>query len=468
MANEVCMRSPFDLIQSCERFQKRGHGFAEEGTSKKKLATSPSPSSMAGGQASLSSSDLMLSCEGFQKHGYEFPTTHVSHRLLYTTGAESCLSDNGNATAAKDSLSNNLDLKNDDSLGNIPCYDDFLPLEDDSGDTLTHDDAIGIIQRVSPMEYIKRLLLKRSALSISSAELGVNTKLSMIPESSRDFRHSGDLCWHEYYHMSEVSQTVLPPKRYTQCEPLTAVRCFHEPQAMLQVFSIKLKAYLQAIGSSVDVYGFVAVRDGEDYHRNYLFNRPRTDPVTINTTSDYLPLMSPIRGMSMTFECLIEVDIRIKGDIEDVTLVDGCSDLIESHCLYDTEIECTMDDTNGAAMFDFIIFRRALEATIELNFTKVPTGGMEVKMCGYTAISKSLYDFMGEQRECDRFVTSAGKHPQYFIAAVPFEDTLFVDFMEGKLSIPFKAAVHGSQEREYHLSNGAVVSVTVSWSSTYY
>ena len=169
----------------------------------------------------------------------------------------------------------------------------------------------------------------------------------------------------------------------------------------------------------------------------------------------------------MTFECLIEVDIRIKGDIEDVTLVDGCSDLIGGHCLYDAEIECTMDDTNGAAMFDFIIFRSALETTIELNFTKVPTGGMEVKMCGYTAISKSLYYFIGEQCESGRFVTSAGKYPQYFVAAVPSEDTLFVDFMEGKLSIPFKAAVHGSQEKEYHFSNGAVVSVTVSWSSTY-
>ncbi|KAE8802071.1 Protein STRUBBELIG-RECEPTOR FAMILY 8 [Hordeum vulgare] len=145
----VCMRSTSDLIQSCERFQKRGHGFAEEGTSKKKLATSPSSSSMAGRQASLSSSDLMLSCEGFQKHGYEFPTTHVSHRLLYTTGAESCPSDNGNATAAKDSLSNNVNLKNDDSLGNVLGYDDFLPLEDDSVDTLTHDDGIGIVQRVS-------------------------------------------------------------------------------------------------------------------------------------------------------------------------------------------------------------------------------------------------------------------------------------------------------------------------------
>jgi hypothetical protein len=55
-------------------------------------------------------------------------------------------------------------------------------------------------------------------------------------------------------------------------------------------------------------------------------------------TRDYLPLLSPVRGMSMAYECLIEVDIRIKGDKEDVTLVDGCSDLIEGRCIYDTEL----------------------------------------------------------------------------------------------------------------------------------
>jgi hypothetical protein len=127
-----------------------------------------------------------------------------------------------------------------------------------------------------------------------------------------------------------------------------------------------------------------------------------------------------------------------------------------------------MDDTNGAAVFDFAIFRSAFEATIELNFTEVPAGGMQVKMCGYTALSKNLYCFMGEQCDCDQFVKSAGKHPPYFVAAVPFEDTLFLDFMEGKLSVPFKAAVHGSQEKEYRFHNGAVVLVTVSWSMPYY
>jgi hypothetical protein len=70
--------------------------------------------------------------------------------------------------------------------------------------------GIGIVQRVGPVEYIKRLLLKRSALNISSAELlGVNTKLSMLPESSRDLRHTGDLYWHGYYHMDDVSQSKL-------------------------------------------------------------------------------------------------------------------------------------------------------------------------------------------------------------------------------------------------------------------
>jgi hypothetical protein len=69
--------------------------------------------------------------------------------------------------------------------------------------------GIGIVQRVGPVEYIKRLLLKRSALCISSAELGVDTKLSMLPESSRDLRHTGDLYWHGYYYMDDVSQSKL-------------------------------------------------------------------------------------------------------------------------------------------------------------------------------------------------------------------------------------------------------------------
>jgi hypothetical protein len=165
----------------------------------------------------------------------------------------------------------------------------------------------------------------------------------------------------------------------------------------------------------------------------------------------------------------MEIDLRVKGPTENVTLVDGCFDLVEGRCLYDTELEGTLDGTNGTLIFDISVFRRAVEATIELAFVKVPAGGFEFKMCGYTAVSKSLYSFVGEQCDCDGFITSAGKHPQRFIAAVPFSDTLFVDFMEGKLSVPFKAtSVHGSEEKEYHFCNGAAASVKVSWSTSYY
>jgi hypothetical protein len=129
-----------------------------------------------------------------------------------------------------------------------------------------------------------------------------------------------------------------------------------------------------------------------------------------------------------------------------------------------------MDDTNGSAIFDFTIFQRAFKAIIGLNF-KVPAGGMEVKMCRYTAFSKNLYYFMDALCERDRFVTSAGKHPQYFVAAVSFENTLLVDFMEGKLSVPFKAEVHGSQVKGSRFLNGVVLCelyVMVSWSRTCY
>lgn len=201
-------------------------------------------------------------------------------------------------------------------------------------------------------------------------------------------------------------------------------------------------------------------------HKNK--NNNADSPVEFQT-SDYLTLVSPSRGISMTVDCLMEIDLRAKGPIKDVTLVDGCCDFVEGRCVYDTELECTLDGTNGTLIFDLIVFRRALEATLELCFTKVPAGGFELKMCGYTAVSESLYLFAGEQCDCDGLVALAGKYPQRFVAAVPFDDTLFIDFMEGRPPVPFKAtSVHGCREKEYRFCNGAVVSVKVSSSTSFY
>lgn len=413
----------------------------------------------------------MLSCEGFQRHEDRFRTIFIAPRLLYSSAADSRQGDDGTTGAAEDSITN-VSVLSKKNLQNMLDCEDFLPIEDGPVDERTlGDDGLGIVERVGPREYIKRLLLMRSALDVYSTELDINTVIHMLPESSRDCRYTGDLYWHGYYQMNTVSPTVLPPMRYTHCDSPTEQRCFHKPHAMLQIFCIKLKSYLEDAGSPLEVYGFIAVRDAEDYRRNYLFNRSRDNPAIVNQTSDYLSLVSPARGISMSINCLLEIDLRVKApsQTEDVTLVDGCSDLVEGRCLYDTEMEGTMNGTNATLIFDIIVFRRALEATIELAFVKVPAGGLEFKMCGYTAVSKSLYSFVGEQCDCDGSIASAGKHLQRFIAAVPFGDTLFVDFMEGRLSVPFKATtVHGSQEKQYHFCNGAVAIVKVSWSASFY
>ncbi|XP_044954038.1 uncharacterized protein LOC123404184 isoform X1 [Hordeum vulgare subsp. vulgare] len=412
---------------------------------------------------------LMLSCEGFQKHEDRIRATHIGHRLLYSPAADNGYSDDVSAAAAAadDNIIDGCVLSKK-NLQNMPDNEDFLSIGGNPVDELKLDDGLGIVERVSPIEYIKRLLLMRSALGDSSIELGINTVMHILPQSSRDCRHTGGLYWHGYYQMNKLCPTVLPPMRYSHCASSNELRCFHKPRAMLQVFCIKLKSYLEDVGGPIEVYGFIAIRDAEDYQRNYVFSRSRDNPIIVNKTSDYLALLSPSRGISMTVDCLMEIDVRAKGPTEDVTLVDGCCDFVESRCVYDTELECTLDGTNGTLIFDLIVFRRALEATIELCFTKVPAGGFELKMCGYTAVSESLYLFAGEQCDCDGFIASPGKHPQRFIAAVPFDDTLFIDFMEGRPPVPFKATVHGCREKEYRFCNGAVVSVKVSWSTSFY
>ncbi|KQJ81477.1 hypothetical protein BRADI_5g00990v3 [Brachypodium distachyon] len=259
--------------------------------------------------------------------------------------------------------------------------------------------VLRFVQSVGSMEPEKRARLMRSSLGVPPKPWPIDY---LLPESSRDRRHVGDLYWHEYYQMNKLSED---------------------------------------------------------------------NPLTINSASDYLQLLSPKRGMSMQFDCLIEVDIKIKalsGDTDDKTLIDGCVDLVEGRATFDMFIRSTIEGENGAVVFYLIILRDSVEATIEMNFLEVPGDGFDIKMCGYTASWKNLYPFIDEQCDCDSSVASVGKFPRYFVAAVEMDDTLFIDFMDGNMPISFKAAIHGSEEKEYCFCNGAVVSVKVSWSAARY
>jgi len=79
----------------------------------------------------------------------------------------------------------------------------------------------------------------------------------------------------------------LPAMRYTQCnDPSAGQQCFHRPTPILQIFNVKVQTCLADVTGRVEVYGIVAVRDDEDYCRNYLFNRSRENPLDISLVSN--------------------------------------------------------------------------------------------------------------------------------------------------------------------------------------
>uniref|UniRef100_K4AM79 Uncharacterized protein n=1 Tax=Setaria italica TaxID=4555 RepID=K4AM79_SETIT len=85
-----------------------------------------------------------------------------------------------------------------------------------------------------------------------------------------------------------------------------------EPTPILKIFNMKVQTCLLDVTSLVEVHGIVAIQN----------------PLDVSLTDGYLCLLSPRRGMSMEFNCLSEVDIRMKAtgddDTDDQTLADGC------------------------------------------------------------------------------------------------------------------------------------------------
>ena len=109
---------------------------------------------------------------------------------------------------------------------------------------------------------------------------------------------------------------------------------------------------------------------------------------------DSLPLMSPTRGMSMAEACLIETDIRIKVQGEDatrdLTMADGCRCLQDNLCSsFDYHSKIRIDGELGAVLTHSMLIQDAVEATIQLDFRRLPTtatggGDFRVRMTGYT------------------------------------------------------------------------------------
>uniref|UniRef100_A0A0E0R9S6 DUF6598 domain-containing protein n=1 Tax=Oryza rufipogon TaxID=4529 RepID=A0A0E0R9S6_ORYRU len=63
----------------------------------------------------------------------------------------------------------------------------------------------------------------------------------------------------------------------------------------------------------INVFGFVAVRDGLDRKRNYIFNRPRGDAQTLTTEDPSFILTGPIRAINCSQRIEFEIDLKVRG-----------------------------------------------------------------------------------------------------------------------------------------------------------
>ncbi|KQK12259.1 uncharacterized protein LOC100845732 [Brachypodium distachyon] len=255
----------------------------------------------------------------------------------------------------------------------------------------------------------------------------------------------------------------LEPKMFsepTDCQP-DRERCIvHSPSRMMQIYSLKL-SQIPIDNKSVELYGYIAVRDYHDSLLNYIVNRSRDDPIIVHQGS-LIPMTGPKRGISMSSTVLLEFDMRIKkGEPEenDLQLIDGASEICEVTApmhVYTTRIEgdCGAVDITSALVYE------AVEATIEVVVPEV--------LSGFSLSLSSLVLIYGSRKEIQLFhgtiCESCALRRSVIAVGLKFKIRRKGSKNGLERYCSFKAANHGCARRQIMLDI-ASISAKVTWST---
>ncbi|WVZ73435.1 hypothetical protein U9M48_021741 [Paspalum notatum var. saurae] len=120
---------------------------------------------------------------------------------------------------------------------------------------------------------------------------GVVPLLYRLPKSRhRDgsLYRAADRGWKKEYRIADRSETRLEAMKLSNspyCRLHADGTCYwHPPGTMMQIFSLKL-AKIHVGGGSVELYGYIAMRDRLDPLLNHVINFSRDDPVVVNQGS---------------------------------------------------------------------------------------------------------------------------------------------------------------------------------------
>ncbi|GJN03074.1 hypothetical protein PR202_ga20479 [Eleusine coracana subsp. coracana] len=180
---------------------------------------------------------------------------------------------------------------------------------------------------------------------------------------------------------------------------------------MMQIYVLKLAKIPMGV-NSVQLYGYIAVRDERDSLLNYIVNHTRDAPITLQQGS-FIEMTGPKRGISMCCSVLIEFDMRIKkGDREedDLQLIYGTTD----YCELGTPWKPFTNRINGdcgAVDITLALVYSAVEATIEVLVSKVHSH-FNLSLSSFVFINESyqeiqhFHDTIGESCVLRRFVVA--------------------------------------------------------------
>ncbi|KAJ1285706.1 hypothetical protein BS78_03G297500 [Paspalum vaginatum] len=246
---------------------------------------------------------------------------------------------------------------------------------------------------------------------------GVVPLLYRLPKSRhRDgsLYRRADRGWKKDYCIADRSETQLEAMKLSNspyCRLHADGTCYwHPPDTMLQIFSLKL-AKIHVHGGSVELYGYIAMRDRLNPLLNHVINFSRDDPVVVDQGS-VINMTGPKRGIELVDSILIEYDMRIKTgkqEKDDLQLIDGVS-VIDDWFTVGREVfkgrirgECGVIDITASRIYG------AVEATIEVFISELCSSFSLFIGCFTSGLHEEIQLFggiIGESRGLKRSVVA--------------------------------------------------------------
>ncbi|KAK1629898.1 hypothetical protein QYE76_004213 [Lolium multiflorum] len=280
------------------------------------------------------------------------------------------------------------------------------------------------------------------------------------------------------YRLHDTNETCLEPMMMTEpstsCMPDDRMVCqTHEFRTMMQIFYLRLANTCSHVGSPVELYGYVAVRDLLNPMRNYIFNRPRDDPFVVGHDG-FIQMNGPKRGIRMEAHVLIEFDMKIKkgGEVEDdLQLIDCVASFSHRTSRNATANRRRIDCNCGAVDITYALLDSAAEATVQVGISELALrdNGLRLKAAAFYTSQLSgqfdLFDGMvtAEASELSRIVVAVVKGGHLLVSLI-LSETGGSDRRIVQNSCTFPVQKHGNRVSVLKLGL-ATIEVKVTWST---